>query len=279
MDQACDSSQKSFDLFQTIILLQLGPKFALSSHMQGLRKMAKEYKDNEDFLQWSQQLMADQTSNEFVPIPSGFPPSLPTPVVPLPPISTLLESLEMVPETIKDTLLGKVRGEMSKALADVLKSKMEEEKEEMFKELRETTENPEQVDDGLNSEESEATSGGGGADSQQEQDGDNIYPVGALNLLNLNFLKLVKKHLVFTNTWNKFFEKQWRERGDKMKEAIVEYHKKICKRFDIQQSSNIAILSRGTTNIDIDLTPGSTCLSRSTTACRSLAWPGSSSSL
>ena len=141
----------------------------------------------------------------------------------------------MVPETIKDTLLGKVRGEMSKALADVLKSKMEEEKEEMFKELRETTENPEQVDDGLNSEESEATSGGGGADSQQEQDGDNIYPVGALNLLNLNFLKLVKKHLVFTNTWNKFFEKQWRERGDKMKEAIVEYHKKICKRFDIQQ--------------------------------------------
>ena len=54
-----------------------------------------------------------------------------------------------------------------------------------------------------------------------------------MNRLNLNFLKVVKKHLVFTNTWNKFYEKQWRERGEKMKNAIVDYHNKICKRLDM----------------------------------------------
>ena len=57
--------------------------------------------------------------------------------------------------------------------------------------------------------------------------------MGAINRLNVNFLRLATKHLIFTNTWNKFFEKKWRERGDKMKKAMVAYHKKICKRFQM----------------------------------------------
>ena len=54
-----------------------------------------------------------------------------------------------------------------------------------------------------------------------------FLPVGAINRLNVNFLKLVAKHLVFTNTWNEIFEEQWRVRGHKVKKAIVSYHKKI----------------------------------------------------
>ena len=199
--------------------------------------MALEYRDNEDFLKWAQHLMADQTTSEFVPTPDDFSaqekplesvvgeaaPLTPGPEKPLTLSQikySLSEASEMHPE---------IRAVMSKALGDVIKLKVDEEKEKLYKELRETAESG--VGGGGDNEHTSGGDGGGGGAAAAGDD--NRYPVGALNRLNLNFLKVVKKHLVFTNTWNKFYEKQWRERGEKMKNAIVDYHNKICKRLDM----------------------------------------------
>ena len=199
--------------------------------------MGLEYRDNEDFLQWAQNLMADQTTSEFLPTPEDF-------SAQEKPIDSFLGgeaplTLTQIKSSLRKAskMHPEIRAVMSKAMGDVIKLKMEEEKEKLFKELRETAESG-----GGGGGGSEHTSGGGGEGGGGGGGGgdNNTYPVGALNRLNLNFLKVVKKHLVFTNTWNKFFEKQWRERGEKMKKAIVGYHKKICKRFDMfEQKYNI----------------------------------------
>ena len=201
--------------------------------------MVAEYKDNEDFMQWAQQMVGDPTSIEVLPIPKI--PKLPSGApFNLPPLSTLTGALTLVPETIGATLVGMAKGQMSKVLADVWQGKLEKHQEDLLKDAEAST-TPEEPapDDENNEDNTNGNNGGNGNDEtegggeQENKDDTREYPVGAINRLNVNFLRLATKHLIFTNTWNKFFEKKWRERGDKMKKAMVAYHKKICKRFQM----------------------------------------------
>ena len=77
--------------------------------------MVAEYKDNEDFMQWATQMVGDPTSIVGLPIPSI--PEIPDDI---PFVSTLTGALTLVPETIKETIIGKAKGEMSKVLGDAL---------------------------------------------------------------------------------------------------------------------------------------------------------------
>ena len=204
--------------------------------------MVAEYKDNEDFMQWAQQMVGDPTSIEVLPIPKI--PKLPSGApFNLPPLSTLTGALTLVPETIGATLVGMAKGQMSKVLADVWQGKLEKHQEDLLKDAEASTTPEEPAPDDENNEDNtngnnedngdngnDENEGGG---EQENKDDTREYPVGAINRLNVNFLRLATKHLIFTNTWNKFFEKKWRERGDKMKKAMVAYHKKICKRFQM----------------------------------------------
>ena len=219
--------------------------------------MVEEYKDNEDFMEWATQVVGDPTSIVGLPIPSF--PKIPSP------IDKLGGALTLVPETIKETIIGKAKGEMSKVLGDAAKEKAEKEIEDLYKDLEAsaTPEEPTEATDGEanngnTNENNENTNGSNGNTNGSDEnttngnnestngnsgngDDERQYPVGSLNRLNVNFLKLVTKHLIFTNTWNKFFEKEWRERGDKMKKAMVAYHKKICNRFKIFEAKYSAL--------------------------------------
>ena len=191
-------------------------------------------------------MVGDPTSIVGLPTPSF--PEIPSP------IDKLGGALTLVPETIKETIIGKAKGEMSKVLGDALKEKAEKQIEDLYKDL-EASATPEESATDENNETmgTMGTSGTTGAtgtmgttetmetmDDEMDDD-ERQYPVGALNRLNVNFLKLTTKHLVFTNTWNKFFEKEWRERGDNMKKAMVAYHKKICTRFKLFETKYTAL--------------------------------------
>ena len=63
-----------------------------------------------------------------------------------------------------------------------------------------------------------------------KEDQDGRYPLSAINRLTFNMLKVSKKYFDFTKSWDKFFEKQWEERGNNIKDAVKAYHKKMCKR-------------------------------------------------
>ena len=89
--------------------------------------MVEEYKDNEDFMEWATQVVGDPTSIVGLPIPSF--PKIPSP------IDKLGGALTLVPETIKETIIGKAKGEMSKVLGDALKEKAEKQIEDLYKDL------------------------------------------------------------------------------------------------------------------------------------------------
>ena len=92
---------------------------------------------------------------------------------------------------------------------------------------------------------------------RDEQGDDNEdFPVSALNRLTYNLLRMANKYFEYTLKWDKFFEEQWEERGDNFNEAMVDYHKKVCKRISIFEDKYNALAVAGlAAQVNIPVTP------------------------
>ena len=154
--------------------------------------MANLYEENEGFINWAQEKIAD-----------------PEPIA---------------GEAIDDD----ERFKLSKTIANLTKKLEKNIKREMLKDEEKFQFNKmakENEDEGFKEFYEEPK----GEDPTKEEP-DGRYPLSAINRLTLNMLKVSKKYFDFTKTWDKFFEKQWEERGKNINEAVKAYHKKICKR-------------------------------------------------
>ena len=141
------------------------------------------------------------------------------------------------------------RMEVSKSLAVKAKEKSLEKKQDSLDNLEKDKEEKKKKEDNKNHDSNEK--------KRDEQGDDNEdFPVSALNRLTYNLLRMANKYFEYTLKWDKFFEEQWEERGDSFKEAMVDYHKKVCKRISMFEDKYNALAVAGLAAlVNIPVTP------------------------
>ena len=164
--------------------------------------MIQENKDNESFMQWAQEKVAD------------------------------------------DIWLFDDRQEVSKSLAVVTTKKSLEKKLESLNKL-EKEEQMDEEDEEREDDEGESSEESDDKKKKEQDDDHEDFPVSALNRLTYNLLRIANKYFEYTLKWDKFFEKQWEEKGDNFNKAMVDYHKKICRRITLFEDKYNALAVAG----------------------------------
>ena len=175
-----------------------------------MEELIEEKKDNESFMQWAQEKVADDT----------WP---------------FLDRME-VSKTLAIKATEKSLEKKQESLNNLEKDKEEKKRKEEEKKKKEEEKKKKEDDKDQDSNKKKI----------DKQDDDNEdFPVSALNRLTYNLLRMANKYFEYTLKWDKFFEEQWEERGDNFNEAMVDYHKKICKRISMFEDKYNALAVAG----------------------------------
>ena len=137
------------------------------------------------------------------------------------------------------------RMEVSKSLAIKAKEKSLEKKQDSLDNLEKDMEEKKRMEEKKKKKEDNKNHDSNEKKRDEQGDDNKDFPVSALNRLTYNLLRMANKYFEYTLKWDKFFEEQWEERGDNFNEAIVDYHKKVCKRISMFEDKYNALAVAG----------------------------------